>query len=247
MKCIIVDDEPLARQGVELNAEDIDFLEIVAQFSNPVKANSWLKDNHADLMFLDIQMPALNGLEFLRGLENPPMTILTTAHSEYALSGFELNVVDYLVKPISMSRFMKAVNKALELHQLRAESNEGPSQPPKEFPKKEESKSIYIKSDRRMIRLKLDEIVMIEGMKDYVMVYTPSDRFSVAMNLKTFHARLPGDGFVRISKSNIINPIHIQEISNNHVHLPGHKVSIGRTFKDNFLDRFVREKLIERN
>ncbi|TVR85404.1 MAG: DNA-binding response regulator [Saprospirales bacterium] len=247
MKCIIVDDEPLARQGIELNAEDIDFLDIVAQFSNPVKANSWLKNNHADLMFLDIQMPALNGLDFLRGLENPPMTILTTAHSEYALSGFELDVLDYLVKPISMSRFMKAVNKALELHQLRKESNGGKSMPVEKEPKTRENKTIYIKSDRRMIRMKLDDIVMIEGMKDYVMVYTSEERFSVAMNLKTFHGRLPGDGFVRISKSNIINPTHIQEISNNHVHLPGHKVSIGRTFKDDFMDRFVRKKLIERN
>jgi DNA-binding LytR/AlgR family response regulator len=246
MRCIIVDDEPLARQGIELNAEDVGFLEIVAEFSNPVRANTWMQTNDADLMFLDIQMPGLNGLEFLRGLENPPMTILTTAHSEYALDGFELNVIDYLVKPIRMSRFISAVNKARELFDLRSGGGSKPGMESSGAEGDKNAGTVFIKSDRKIIRLKLADIVMVEGMKDYVMVYTPDDRFSVAMNLKTFHSNLPEGKFVRISKSNIINPAHIIEISNNHVHLPNHKLSIGRIFRDNFFDRFVREKLIDR-
>ncbi|TVR84568.1 MAG: DNA-binding response regulator [Saprospirales bacterium] len=243
MKCIIIDDEPLAREGIALNLEDIDFIEVIGEFSNPIKANSFLQSNDVDLIFLDIHMPGLNGLDFLRGLNNPPLTILTTAHSEYALQGFELNVVDYLVKPIRMERFIKAVNKAKKLFEMRSgiEKDEPTTE---DYPSGKDF--VYIKSDRKYVRLLLKEIIMVEGMKDYVMVYTSGDKFTVAMNLKTFNSNLPNDCFVRVSKSNIINVKHIIEISNNHVKLPGHKISIGRSFRDNFLDKHIREKLIER-
>lgn len=243
MKCIIIDDEPLAREGIVLNLEDIDFVEVIGEFSNPIKANSFLQSNEVDLIFLDIHMPGLSGLDFLRGLNNPPLTILTTAHSEYALQGFELNVVDYLVKPIRIERFIKAVNKARKLFEMRS-SNQKEGSSTKEDPK--EKDFVYIKSDRKYVRLLLSDIIMVEGMKDYVMVYTAGDKFTVAMNLKTFNSNLPEDRFVRVSKSNIINVKHIIEISNNHVKLPGHKISIGRSFRDNFLDNHIREKLIER-
>lgn len=243
MKCIIIDDEPLAREGVALNAKDVEFIELVEEFSNPVVANSYLKKEVVDLMFLDIQMPGINGLDFLRDLDDPPLTILTTAHSEYALEGFNLNVVDYLVKPIRLNRFLKAVNKARELFELK--STDHPVRWPNPSEDRKEN-SVYIKSNRKFIKLKFDEIVVVEGMKDYVLVHTSEERFPVAMNLKTFNSNLPNVLFARINKSNVVNVKHISEIVDNHVILPKHKLSIGRSYKEDFLNTHIMKKLIDR-
>lgn len=243
MKCIIIDDEPLAREGVALNAKDVEFLELVGEFSNPVLANSYLQKEKVDLMFLDIQMPGISGLDFLRDLDDPPLTILTTAHSEYALEGFNLNVVDYLVKPIRLHRFLKAVNKAKEIFELKLTDHQVSW--PNSVEDKEEN-TVYIKSNRKFIKLKFDEIVVVEGMKDYVLVHTREDRFPVAMNLKTFNSNLPDDLFARINKSNVVNVKHISEIVDNHVVILKHKLSIGRSYREDFLNTHIMKKLIDR-
>ena len=244
MKCIIIDDEPLAREGIALNATDVDFLEVVGEFANPVVANSFLQETRVDLMFLDIQMPGLNGLDFLKGLDDPPLTILTTAHSEYALEGFNLSVVDYLVKPIRLNRFLKAINKAREIYEMRQSDSGHVRETDPDSGK--DAKSVYIKSNRKFIKLRFEEILVVEGMKDYVLVHTRNERFPVAMNLKTFNSNLPDEFFARINKSNVVNVKHITEIADNQVILPGHSLSIGRSYKEEFINRHIMKKLIER-
>ena len=242
IRFITIDDEPLAREGILLNAAEVDFLEPVGEFGNPVTANSFLQKNQVDLMFLDIQMPGMNGLDFLKGLSNPPLTILTTAHSEFALEGFNLNVVDYLLKPVRMDRFLKAVNKAAELFYVKEAA--------KAVEKSQinaDNSTIFIKSNRKYIKLKLQDILMVEGMKDYVLVHIEKDRYPVAMNLKTFTSSLPENIFARINKSFVVNVNHIREIADNHVKIGSKSLSIGRSYKDDFLNKHILKKLIDRN
>ena len=237
MKCIIVDDEPLAREGMELNVQEMDFLELKGQFGDAISAYNYLMDNEVDLMFLDIQMPGeMTGLDLVKALKDPPLVIFTTAYPEFAVEGFELDVVDYLVKPIRMQRFIQAVNKAKEKY----ESSHT------EIQSDEEGTYIYIKADRKFVRLKLDDIQYIKGMKDYVMVYTLNGRYMTAMNIKTIFNQLDHPSFVRISKSYIINADFIKEVNQNGVIVGEEEIPLGKTYKEEFIDRFIKGRLIQR-
>jgi len=238
MNCIIVDDEPLAREGMELNVEDVPYLNLVGQFGNALTANDFLIQNSVDLMFLDIQMPGITGLEFLKNLKNPPMTIFTTAYPQHALEGFELDVIDYLVKPIRLQRFIKATNKAKEIFDLRGQSEN--------IIEKIEEEFIYIKADRKYIRLFFKDIKYIKGMKDYVMIYTDAQRLMTAMNLKTIFSQLPHHIFARVSKSHLININFIDAIDLDFIQLAGEEIPLGRTYKENFIKNYVKTNLIER-
>lgn len=238
MKCIIVDDEPLAREGIELNIEEVEFLELVGQFPNPVEANNFLSDNKVDLMFLDVEMPEMTGMEFLRTLDSQPMTILTTAYSEYAIEGYELGVIDYLVKPVKMDRFLKAVNKAKEYYEI-VEKSENTAM-------SEADDYIFLKSDRKYVRVYLNDVIYIKGMKDYVMVYTKDSRIMTAMNVKTILKQLNENIFVRVAKSFVININYIEEASQSSVIVHGEEIPIGKTYKDNFIDNYIKNRLVER-
>ena len=236
MKCIIVDDEPLAREGMELNVNEVEFLDLAGQFGDAISAYNYLSENEVDLMFLDIQMPGeMTGLDLVKALPNPPMVILTTAYSEYAVEGFELDVIDYLVKPIRIQRFIQAVNKAKE----KFENLHPHGTDPRPF--------IYLKADRKYIRLMLDEIVYIKGMKDYVMVYTEDSRYMTAMNIKTIFNQLNHPNFVRVSKSYIINSRFIQEVNQNGVKVLDEEIPLGKTYKDEFIQNYIKDHLIQRN
>lgn len=237
MKCIIVDDEPLAREGMELNVQEMDFLELKGQFGDAISAYNYLIENDVDLMFLDIQMPGeMTGLDLVKALKDPPLVIFTTAYPEFAVEGFELDVVDYLVKPIRMQRFIQAVNKAKEKY----ESSHA------EVHTDEDGDYIYIKADRKFVRLKLDDILYIKGMKDYVMVYTKTSRYMTAMNIKTIFNQLEHPSFVRISKSYIINADFIKEVNQNGVLIGEEEIPLGKTYKDDFIERFIKGRLIQR-
>ncbi|MGK0365464.1 MAG: DNA-binding LytR/AlgR family response regulator [Saprospiraceae bacterium] len=238
MKCIIVDDEPLAREGIELNVQDVSYLELIGQFSNAADANTFLQENDVDLMFLDIQMPGITGLDFIRSLKNAPLVILTTAYPQYALEGFELDVVDYLMKPVRLARFVKACNKAKELYDLM--------NIPKNTVEKIAEDFIYIKADRKYIRLFFKEIHYIKGMKDYVMLYTEKQRVMTAMNIKTIFSQLPSSIFARVSKSHIINVDFIDSVEIDFIQLKGEEIPLGRTYKEKFLQDYVKGKLIGR-
>jgi len=238
MKCIIVDDEPLAREGIELNIEQIPFLEICGQFSNAFAANDFLVSNKVDLMFLDIEMPGITGLEFIRSLKFQPLVILTTAYPQYALEGFELDVVDYLVKPIRMERFVKAINRAKEIHDLQNSTTNQIESIEEDF--------IYIKSDRKYIRLFYKEILFIKGMKDYVIIHTQKKRVMTAMNVSTIHRQLPPSIFARVSKSYLININFIDSVETDLIYVSENPIPLGRTYKEDFIQKYIKTKLIDR-
>lgn len=237
MKCIIVDDESLARQGIELHVNDTPGLDIVGQFENAILANEFLISNNVDLIFLDIEMPGLNGLDFLKSLKGDYQVILTTAYPQFALEAFELQVIDYLVKPIKYERFHKAVTKAKEVWELSKK---------KDTIESVESEFVYIKSDRKYVKLFFDDIKYIKGLKDYVLIHTPEKKYATAMNIKTILAQLPPEIFVRVSKSYIININKIKSIETDNVIIDGEQIPLGMSYKDAFLTQHVKGKLLKR-
>ncbi len=237
MKCIIVDDESLARQGIELHVNDTPFLEIVGQFENAMLASDFLSNNEVNLIFLDIEMPGLNGLDFLRALKGDYFVILTTAYPQFALEAFELQVVDYLVKPISFQRFHKSVTKAKEFWELSKQQSEVESI---------EDDFVYIKSDRKYVKLFFKDIKYIKGLKDYVMIHTDVKKYATAMNVKTILAQLPSDIYARVSKSYIININRIQSIEVDSIYVDGEEIPLGMSYKEAFLREYVQGRLLKR-
>ena len=256
MKCIIVDDEPLAREGMKLNVQELPSLELIGSFENAMKANDFLSKNDVDLMFLDIQMPEVTGLEFLKtlNLAKPPFVILTTAYPQFALEGYALDVIDYLVKPISMDRFVKAVNKVDYYYKLRKQAqNEAlaaTETPAASSPVGSDNADIedyiFIRADRKYMKVFFREINYVEGLKDYVIVYTDTQKIVTAMNIKTIESQLPSNIFIRVSKSYIINLQHIKAVDNNFVMIKEKEIPIGKAFKDNFLNNIVNKRLLKR-
>ncbi len=242
MKCIIVDDEPFAREGMMLNIREVHFLEVVGEFSNALETNNFLSGHEVDLMFLDIEMPGINGLDFIRSLKKRPLVILTTAYPQYALEGYDLDVIDYLVKPIRLDRFIKAVNKAKEIYDLHhMAQNVQQIEITPEF--------IYIKADRKYIKVFFKEISYIKGMKDYVMIYSGKDKIMTAMNMKTINEQLPPHIFVRVSKSHIVNIDYITSVDIDHIQLSSanaEEIPLGDTYREDFINRFVKTNLIGR-
>ncbi len=238
LKYIIIDDEPLAREGVKIQADKIPKLICEGSFSSPMEANDILLNKDIDLMFLDIEMPGLNGLEFLKSFNFDTLVILTTAYPQYALEAFELDVIDYVMKPIRFERFIKAINKVKDFKMLKsADSNDV------DF--KEDY--IYIKSERKYIKLYLKDIRFIKGLKDYVIIHTQNEKFMTAMNVKTVHNKLNKDIFARVSKSYIINVNHITSIENDMIWIDTEDIPLGNTYKSNFIETYIKDKLIERN
>ncbi len=239
MRCIIVDDEPLAREGMELNIKEMPSLILLEQFNNAITANNYLMNNEVDLMFLDSQMPGVTGVEWLSTLKNPPLVILSTAYPEFALKGFELNVVDYLLKPIRLSRFMESVNKAKEIFNLRHQEKE-----------KSNKETIvdftYVSSDRKYVKLYFKDILYIEGMKDYVIIHTANQKLMPAMNLKTILKQLPSNIFVRVNKSNIVNVNYIESVDSDFITIPNKELSLGRTYKEDFINNVIKKNLLKR-
>ena len=191
IKCIIVDDEPLAREGMRMNIEELDNLELVGEFASAAEASKFLLKNKVDLMFLDVEMPGTNGIDFLKNLDNPPMVILTTAYPQYAVEAYELDVVDYLVKPIKFERFVRSVAKADEIMKMSAS--------PCIFDAYED-KFIFIKSERKYVKVNFDDLLFIEGLKDYVIIHATHGKYMTAMNVKTIFNKLPENTFIRVSK-----------------------------------------------
>lgn len=238
IKTVIVDDEPLAREGLELHIQEVSDLELQDQFGHPTDAIAYLEKNDTDLLFLDVEMPDMSGIDLLKSLQSPPMTVLTTAYTDYALEGFDLGVIDYLVKPIRLERFISAVNKAREYLRLRELSVQTEQLPDQDH--------IFLKADRKFVKVFLNDILYIQGMKDYVMVYTAESRVITAMNMKTINSQLDSSRFVRVSKSYIINVSKIVEVKNNSVMIQDVEIPIGKKYKEHFLDNFIKNRLLQR-
>jgi DNA-binding LytR/AlgR family response regulator len=240
MTCIVVDDEPLARQGMEMNISQVSFLQLLGSFSNALAASDCLRKEKVDLMFLDINMPELSGLDFLKSLREPPLVIFTTAYPQYALESYELDAIDYLVKPIRIERFLKAVNKA-ENH-LRLLQHEGNTNKVEKI----EDDFVFIKADRKYFKIYFKDILYIEGLKDYVIIYTAESKIITSMNVKTIASQLPVNIFARVSKSYIVNILHITSFDNEIVYIKNNEIPLGQSFKDDFLKQYIDGKIVKR-
>ena len=240
MNCIIVDDEPLARQGMEMNVANVSSLNLLGSFSNALAAGDFLRKENVDLMFLDINMPELSGLDFLKSLRNAPLVIFTTAYPQYALESYELDAIDYLVKPIRIERFLKAVNKGENyLRLLNQEENNNRIE-------KIGDDFIFIKADRRFFKIYFKDILYIEGLKDYVIIYTTDSKIITSMNVKTIAAQLPSNLFARVSKSYIVNVMHISSFDNELVYIQNNEIPLGQSFKEDFLKQYIDGKIVKR-
>lgn len=222
MNCLIVDDEPLALDVIENYIRKIPGLNIAAKVTSPLDALTILRSQPIDLMFLDIHMSEISGIDFLKSLNHAPLVIFTTAYDQYALESYELDVVDYLLKPIPFERFLKAINKAREVGAfLRTKGNSGEN---REF--------IFVRSDYQMVKINFSNILYIEGLKDYVKIFTgPKPVFS-HQNLKSIEAKLPDSQFLRVHKSFIIPVNKIEAVQKNSLRVAGTEIPIGDTYRD---------------
>jgi len=234
MNCIVVDDEPLARKGMKMLIEQVPRLQLLGLFSNALEADEFLKNNSVDIMFLDIQMPLINGMEYLKSSKREIKVVITSAYPQFAVEAFELDVVDYLVKPIRFERFYKAINKVANSISANIEKT------------KSEEEYIFIRSERKYIRTKYDDIDYIEGLKDYVIIYCGNDKHMVATNLKGIHAGLPESLFMRISKSYIVNLSKIISVDTDWVKIPAKQLPIGENYKKTIHDFISQQKILRR-
>ena len=225
INCIIVDDEPLAQEVLERHIASINELVLIRKCSNALEAFEVLHTEPVDLMFLDITMPVISGIDFLRSLRTSPQVIIISAYPEFAVQGYELDVTDYLVKPVSLERFMKAVNKVIERSNVvSATSYETPAR----------VDYMFVKSDQKLIKIKFADIEYIEGMKDYVKIYTKEKMIVTLHTMKFFESSLPKE-FLRIHKSYIINLDGIKSIAGNEVEIRNIKLPIGSSYKENLM------------
>jgi len=225
-KCIIVDDEPLAIEVIESHLKNFKDIEIIARCNDAIEAFEILKSKSVDLIFLDIQMPQMTGLDFLKTLNTPPKVIITTAYREYALDGYELDVIDYLLKPISFERFMKAINKYYQSanESIFVSDNTKSSQPSDSY--------IYVKSDKKVIKILLLDILFIESLKDYVQIHTIKKSIVTKNQIGVLAEKLPADKFVRIHKSYIVSISRIEAFTSSTIEIKNKELPIGRSYKN---------------
>ena len=236
INCIIIDDEPLARKGLKEYIMDVDFLELLGEFENPLKASAVLEGGQVQLIFLDIQMPKINGLEFLRSLKDAPPVILTTAYPQHALDGFELNALDYLLKPISFPRFLSAAMKAKEYYLIRNQ-NASIGTSPAYF---------FIKADNKLVKIDYDEILYVEALQNYVTIHTNDRKYITYLTFKAIEEYLPSEQFIKTHKSYIVSASKIDSIEGNDIRIGVNHIPISRNLKDEVMDRLLKGKFLKR-
>jgi DNA-binding LytR/AlgR family response regulator len=237
LKCIIVDDEPIARKLIEEFVGDIDFLELAGQAENPAKAIKLLSENQVDVIFLDINMPTINGIDFLKSSKNTASIIMTTAYAEYAVEAFSLDVLDYLVKPIPFERFLKACNKAKEVYDNKQRLS-APQQPVNDH--------FFIKCDNQIEKVNYDDLLYAESMLNYVLLYTPTRKMIVYITLKSLEEQLPENQFIKVHKSFIVNRSKIKSIEGNMINLGNEKITISQNLREKVLNEILKDKMIKR-
>ncbi|MDB5132515.1 MAG: DNA-binding response regulator [Mucilaginibacter sp.] len=237
LKCIIIDDEPIARKLIEEFIGDIDFLELVGQAENPAKAISLLSNNVIDIIFLDINMPTINGINFLKSSKNTASIIMTTAYAEYAVEAFSLEVLDYLVKPIPFDRFLKACNKAREVYETKKQIVQ---------PRAPAADHFFIKCDNQIQKVFYDDLSYAESMLNYVILYTTARKMIVYITLKSLEEQLPENLFIKVHKSFIVNRDKIKSIEGNMINIGSEKVTISQNLREKVLSEILKDKMIKR-
>lgn len=239
MQVLIVDDEPLAQEILQTYIAKTPGLELAATCNNALEAFGILSKQKVDLLFLDINMPEVSGIDFLKSLKHPPLTIFTTAYSEFALMGYDLDVIDYLLKPIPFDRFLKAAQKAQNVWQQGKEDSGNA------IKKDEVSNVLFVRAEGKLVKIDLDQLWLIEGLKDYMKLWTGTTWIVVHSTMKNIEEQLAGKGnFIRVSKSYIVNINYVAEVDGNVIRINGQIVTIGTTYKDEVLGVFNKYKLL---
>jgi len=238
INCVIIDDEPLAREGLGNYVREVDFLQLAGTCENPLELMKLLDRQPADLLFLDIQMPKMNGIEFLKIMQKPPMVVITTAYPTYALESFQLDVLDYLLKPITFERFFKAASKARDYHRLLMN-------PKSTDPGKHEQQDDYffIKCGSKYEKIPLDEILYIEGMQNYVNIFTLKGKYVTMLSLKNLEENLAGKAFIRVHKSYMVAIGKIEGIEGNEIFIQAGKIPISRNYREQVIRQVVTNRL----
>lgn len=235
LRCLVVDDESFAIEGIVNHISKIDFLEVTATCSSALEAREVLRQKEIDLMFLDINMPDLTGLEFLESLDQAPLTILTTAYSEYALDGFRLNVVDYLLKPISFQRFFQAVEKSITTFQSRI------SQKDDNLPSE-----MYIRQGDSFIKITWEDILYVESMQNYLKLHFSDKSYTIHQTMSSLEELLPKDAFFRIHKSYLVNVSHIELVSGGRIYVKGKELPLSKHRREDLFKNIISKKLISK-
>ncbi len=230
---MIIDDEPLARNGLKEYINDIGFLHLAGEFDNPLDATAMLGSGNIQLLFLDIQMPKITGLDFLRSISNPPAVIFTTAYPQYAIEGFEVNALDYLVKPISFERFLKAALKAKDLFDHKVL-------------KTEEQNYFFIKVDNSLVKVFYDEVLFVEALQNYVTIHTNSKKYISYLTFKSVEEYLPADRFIKVHKSYIVSADKVNIIDGNEICIGQNRIPISRGLKEEVMDKLTKGKFLKR-
>lgn len=228
-RCLIVDDEPLAIEVITSYIKRLDDVEVVSTCSNAISAFEILQKEKIDIIFLDIQMPKLTGIDFIKTLQHPPKIILTTAYRDYALESYELNVIDYLLKPISFERFLIALQKATDTISQVQEAKQNTFD--------EEAPYIYLKADKKMMKVMLDDILYIESLKDYVRIKSSEKDIISHQKISYLEEKLPDELFIRVHRSFIVPLRKIKSYTSSSIEVPGHEVPIGRLYKEKVLEK----------
>ncbi len=234
LKCLIVDDEPIGREALARYVEQIDFLSLVDSCKNALEANNRLKEQEIDLVFLDIQMPMMSGLDWLSTLSNSPLIIFTTAHPQYAVESYQFDAVDYLLKPISFQRFLQAANKAQRFFSSldRAIS--------------EEEDYIFVKTDQQLVKVQVADIVFIESMQNYILFHTATEKIMTLVPLKQALEMLPSDQFLQVHKSYVVAKDKVEAVEGNQLILGGQKVPVSVRLRKGVIDELMRGKLLRK-
>lgn len=238
ISCIIVDDEPIARKGIEEDLKDIDFIDIKGSAENALQAIELNALYQPQLIFLDIEMPKLNGIEFIRSIKYPPMVIMVSAYPAYALEGYDLDVVDYLLKPVAFSRLLKACNKAREILELK-QSASAAAKPGNEH--------FFIKCENKFEKINLNDLLFVEAADNYILVYTTTKRLITYLTLKSIEDHLPAGKFIKVHKSFIVAIDKVNSLDGNTLIVGQHKVPIGRSLRDRVVEQIIQSRVIKRS
>ncbi|MEO6639270.1 MAG: LytTR family DNA-binding domain-containing protein [Ginsengibacter sp.] len=237
INCIIVDDEPLACKGLKEYIDEIDFLHLHGIFATALQAMNISLTNSIDLIFLDIEMPGLSGMDFYQSLQHPPQVIFTTAYPQYALQGFNVNALDYLVKPISFDRFVKAALKAKEYFEIRT-GNTGSI--------KEEADYFYVKANNKIEKIRVEDICYAEALQNYICIHTKDKKYTTYLTFKSLEEYLPANKFLKIQKSFIVAISKVESLEPGHVNVLNQSLPVSRSIKNEVMEKLLQNRFLKR-
>jgi len=237
LNCLIIDDEPIARKGLEEHVQEIEFLNCIASCENALKASTYLNEQKIDLLYLDIHMPKVTGIDFLKSLKNPPLAILTTAYSDYALEGYTLDVIDYLVKPITFERFLKASQKAMEFFQLKSNATKYSASRADYF---------FVRCDRKFEKVFFRDVSYVEGLQNYAVIHLHDRKLITYITLTSLENQLPKDEFLKVHKSFLISVPHVKAIEGDEIIIDEARIPISRNLREQVTHQILGNRLFKR-